>query len=701
MSGPKHRTTRWLRQFLMPLTLCVASMGPAAADQSLDRQLRGISEQARYVPEQALPQLLLLERQARAADGDTKAELLSQLSMAQRGLGRQDVALALADELIAIGQDGRHPVGLAKGLLAKGEIMVLMNDLERSHALLWQAEKVAGLTNDLALQSETSVASGQAFAEAGNFPVALNRLQSAVATARRDDQPIVLITALNALARLQRQMKDYERGFSTLKEAMDLAQQIGASTRVAALLNTEYLFTSATKQPARGLKVLLEALDLQTAAHDTATIHITLVNLSDSYLIAKNYPKARMYATQAISAARRVKDVATEATAYVNIGEAQLGMGNLIESKQNFERGLALYETSGDKPALQSMLLEYGTVLEQACDMAGAIAAYHRERALSNEMFENARQKAVNELQQRYQADDRERRIELLSRENQVKSAEIDNRRLQQRVWWLLAVVFTMGSVIVALLYRKVQHANAQLQVKNLELKQQSVRDPLTLLYNRRHFQEFMRSYAQHDARSPGTPGTDTVGAMFLLDVDHFKNVNDGYGHAAGDAVLKMIAENLGVILRETDMIVRWGGEEFLAFLPAISRNGVDDIARRLLTGIAAQGIDYQGQRIAVNVSVGFASYPLLANGVPISWERTVNLVDMALYMAKSHGRNRAYGITNFDQVDEQTIVRMEQDLEQAANEGLVELSVIHGMPADPRASTVASTETVADMALS
>ncbi|MBF0806911.1 GGDEF domain-containing protein, partial [Streptococcus sp. 19428wA2_WM07] len=129
---------------------------------------------------------------------------------------------------------------------------------------------------------------------------------------------------------------------------------------------------------------------------------------------------------------------------------------------------------------------------------------------------------------------------------------------------WLLALVLAMASVIVSLLYRKVRHANVQLKVKNQELKRQSSRDPLTALYNRRHFQEFMRSHAGKPL--PACGDADIVGALFLLDVDHFKHINDRYGHAAGDLVLTTIAETLHEVLRETDMIVRWGGEEFLAF---------------------------------------------------------------------------------------------------------------------------------------
>jgi diguanylate cyclase (GGDEF)-like protein len=255
-------------------------------------------------------------------------------------------------------------------------------------------------------------------------------------------------------------------------------------------------------------------------------------------------------------------------------------------------------------------------------------------------------------------------------------------------VWWLLALVFALSSVIVGILYRKVRNANARLEEKNLELKQQSVRDPLTGLYNRRHFQEYMRNYQATEKRGAGTSGEDVVGALFLLDVDQFKHINDSCGHAAGDSVLKGIAACMREILRGTDMIVRWGGEEFLAFLPAIPRSGLDEVARRLLTGISANVIDHQGKPLSANVSIGFAPYPIGVPGQePLSWERSVNLVDMALYLAKGHGRNRAYGVRGFSDFEPATMEVVEQDLERAWRDGHVDLSIVLGAWPELRAA--------------
>ncbi|MES2130140.1 MAG: tetratricopeptide repeat-containing diguanylate cyclase [Pseudomonadota bacterium] len=660
----------------------------AFAQSALDNRIAEIREVGRFVPEKALAMLLPLERESRAAPVATKAEFLSILSMARLGSGQKKEAMALAEELYAFGQAQQDQVAIAKGLLARAYASFANTDLKTSHALAWEAEKIANTTKDTQLRILATISSGQSYADEGNFPPAMTKLQAAVALARQYNQPIPLVTALNALAALCDQMKDYDKGFDALAEATHVAEAANKPGRMATLKNTEYVLSIDTNQPVRALKALQAALALERQIGANAMIANTLVNLSDSYLKARDYPRVLSYANEAIQEAQRLNDQSIEATARANIGEAYLGMGRIAEGKRSFELGMAFYEKSGDKPELQLILMEYGSALEHAGDMAGAVAAYHRERAISNELFQKQRQKAMWELQEKYETEKKQRQIELLSRENLVKSTEIDNRRLQQRVWWLLAVVFALASVIVGLLYRKVRQANAQLEVKNLELKAQSSRDPLTALYNRRHFQDFMRSHLQVEKRGAGTSGEEMVGALFLLDVDHFKHVNDTYGHAAGDAVLKMIAENLRIILRETDMIVRWGGEEFLAFLPAIPRSTLEEIARRLLTGISAHTIDYQDSRISVNVSIGFAPFPLVPGEHPLPWERAVNLVDMALYLAKAHGRNRAYGVRGFANFEQTSMEAIEQDLERAWRAGFVDLSIVLGGWPEPKAET-------------
>lgn len=654
---------------------------PCFAQAALEQRIGDIRELSRFVPDQALIQLQKIEAAARGAAAPTAAEFLSQLAIARMRLGQNDAALALAEEGIALARNRHDDTLLAKGLLTKAYVVFAMDQQAASHALVFQAEKLAHAGNDPELRAQATITAGQAWAEQGNFPAALAKLQQGADLARRLDSHLALARALNALALLYIQMKEYEKGDDVLRESLNLAETLRSPGLLAIARSTEYGLALDSGQPQRALKALLLALELERRIGARAMIATTLVNLSDNYLKARDYPKALQYANQSLDAARLIRDRGTEATARVNIGLALLGMGRLAEGRKSAEAGLRYYETMANKPDLQLILVEYGNFLERAGDMAGAVSAYHRERAISNELFERQRQKSIYELQEKYEADKTKRRIELLSRENALKSTELDNRRLQQRIWWLAAAVCALGLLVIGLLYRKVRQANSLLHHSNRELKQQSAVDPLTALYNRRHFQEFMRHYEAPQSRAGGD---DIVGALFLLDVDHFKQINDQHGHAAGDAVLKMIADQLRVLLRETDMIVRWGGEEFLAFLPAVPRGRLDEIARRVLNGIAASAVDYQGRRIAVQVSLGFSPFPLTPLDAPLTWERAVNLVDMALYLAKTHGRNRAYGVRGFHNIERTTMEALEQDLEQAWRAGFVDLSVVLGEAAEP-----------------
>jgi diguanylate cyclase (GGDEF)-like protein len=143
--------------------------------------------------------------------------------------------------------------------------------------------------------------------------------------------------------------------------------------------------------------------------------------------------------------------------------------------------------------------------------------------------------------------------------------------------------------------------------------------------------------------------------------------------------VLKTVAHNLRQALRDTDMIVRWGGEEFLAFVPAVARDGLDEVALRILHGISSHAAEHRGTRVPVSVSVGFAPFPLSLGGTALTWEQVVNLADMALYRAKARGRNCACGVLGFPDGAPATLDAIERDLEDAWRQGWVDLSVVPG----------------------
>jgi diguanylate cyclase (GGDEF)-like protein len=168
-----------------------------------------------------------------------------------------------------------------------------------------------------------------------------------------------------------------------------------------------------------------------------------------------------------------------------------------------------------------------------------------------------------------------------------------------------------------------------QLRQRNADLDRMSRTDALTGLYNRRHLDEELL-HQQSNANRHNDPL-----CVVLLDIDHFKRVNDNYGHSAGDLVLRGFADRLRAELRAGDIAGRWGGEEFLIIMPRTDSDGGLEVAERLRSTTAAKPIAAGEVDIEVSVSGGCAS------STGDSAEALLHLADTCLYRAKASGRNK------------------------------------------------------------
>jgi diguanylate cyclase (GGDEF)-like protein len=156
--------------------------------------------------------------------------------------------------------------------------------------------------------------------------------------------------------------------------------------------------------------------------------------------------------------------------------------------------------------------------------------------------------------------------------------------------------------------------------------------DDLTELWNRRHFDDELRRTLDQTDRFGGSC------ALVLADVDHFKSVNDTYGHPAGDKVLKAIAQVMREAVRTTDISARIGGEELCVILQQTGMEGAVELAERLRTNIEAMPIRWQDRDIRVTASFGVATYE--AGGGATKRAQLFDATDRALYRAKGDGRN-------------------------------------------------------------
>lgn len=183
---------------------------------------------------------------------------------------------------------------------------------------------------------------------------------------------------------------------------------------------------------------------------------------------------------------------------------------------------------------------------------------------------------------------------------------------------------------------RELEQANRELEARRLELDALSRTDPLTGAANRRNFDEVLRNELQRAARQ------QTAVSLLMVDVDHFKRLNDSYGHPFGDQVLRAIAAAARVSLRQIDHFARYGGEEFCAILPVTSGDEARLVAERLRKAIAALRLPFEhadGSRESVHctASIGFA---VSTPASPLSAEALIAKADGLLYEAKQAGRN-------------------------------------------------------------
>lgn len=180
-------------------------------------------------------------------------------------------------------------------------------------------------------------------------------------------------------------------------------------------------------------------------------------------------------------------------------------------------------------------------------------------------------------------------------------------------------------------------------------LEESSLTDPLTGLRNRRFLTQHIEAEAALAVREYeshfkyGAKLRDDVGLIFFLfDIDFFKHVNDHHGHAAGDAVIRQMSERLVRVFRDTDYLVRWGGEEFLVVARATPRNLAAALAERARVAVADQPFELDdGSFLSRTCSIGFCCFPVSRQHADaLSWDAAVKIADEALYAVKDAGRN-------------------------------------------------------------
>ena len=608
------------------------------------------------------------------------------------GLADADTALLQA---LQAERSGRLAVdGLAQRALAGydaycGAQAPVQADCE--HRTRWQAHQL--------------LAQNAADQHSGGVAQAHGQAALALAAAGRDQRRQAWSESQLALALAD--TRDQVRAVNHLERARTLAGRRADTTLLQRLAYTEAALAGARGDAPRARAALQRMGVLARASGSARQQAIALANLSD-HAVKSGQPAAALQTARQGLAALGVGPPGPVRNALLhNAVLARAALGHVAEARRDFEVLQSVWAEAGANGRQLTSLREFSDALAAAGDLKGALEMHHRERALADRLIAANRDAALAELRTRFDREAQQRRILLLERDNALTTAAVSNQQLNQRLWATAGGVLALAAVLMLLLVRRVRETRRKLETNQARLRVQSERDALTGTTSRRHAQALLRA-------AGAEPG-GFAGALLMIDIDHFKQINDGHGHAVGDQVLAEVARRIASAVRPQDMVARWGGEEFLVHSPGLSPSDANALARQLLLAVSGTPVALAQSRptaapltpahpaeagpaadplpgagpagaggdapsgLRATVSIGHAVFPLPPGRVPLSPEQAINLADMALYTAKGQGRHRAVGITSCTADRPDALRAVESDFERAWQDGRVRLQADTG----------------------
>ena len=571
------------------------------------------------------------------------------LRRVQNDAGLLRDAYEVNERIMQLAEAERDPVNIALASLVRINRQLDSNDPVAALALLETLDARYRDLGNLEFAASFEIITGMAYNAMGQFDRALHHYLRGLEIVQRNPglwSPREADIRL-ALARLYVNSGDPGKALETTREFR--AAHSALPARVSASL---HFFEGRALVAANRIDEALASFDQALSlarGNELRTLEANVLgNIADAHLKVHRYEAAERAARLALSLSQQIQEQTSVQMAKANLGFALFGQGRMHEGLVYIDEVGEALRDKGAMAAVANLLGEKSQALEKAGMYREALATTRQREQVQASLALNDRNKAISALQEQFKAKERAVQIHRLRQENAVKDAEIRNRSLRQMVAWLAAALGLVLAGFVFFLYQKSMRTSRRLAELNEELAYRSAHDPLTGLYNRRSFQERMRHRGAEEAAR-----LDAADCFTLLDIDHFKRINDLHGHAAGDAVLVEVGRRLRLAVRESDMVLRWGGEEFLVYSQGVTPSQRPLLVQRILHTISATPVLLEdGSAVEISATAGAVALPFgtdpadspdSAACVGVGWEQAIALADRALYKGKESGRNRGF----------------------------------------------------------
>ncbi|GEK11005.1 tetratricopeptide repeat-containing diguanylate cyclase [Pseudoalteromonas peptidolytica] len=516
---------------------------------------------------------------------------------------------------------------------------------------------------DKELQIKTLLLEGSVVQHFGEFEAGLDLHQQALQLAGSEANTMLKATTYLAIAHLDIDLESFDLAQRYLDKALQLIETIDDNAQIHA----EIMLWQARLYMDKGayrLALKTAATPLASSVRQETIAQLSLTR-SWAYLQLGKYPQARAIIQKLDEQNYLMKNQRMRIMAAVQRARIALQAGEYQDAITLAQQGLEI--TLGTRFLLFQSQLQW--ILAAAYAQQGNYQQAHRylKRYTVTEKSLNLqkRNSKLLKLEAQYSLAQQQQALDALERDNAQQAKliiahqqQIENARLNQQRWLLIALLtFTLITVIywrwqnrqyTKRLESQVTARTEELAERNKRLQTLSFTDSLTGLNNRHHFFSVIDSKIEacrqvwHGAQPKGS--ADLI--FVIVDIDHFKGINDTFGHAAGDIVLQDFSEILKQCTRESDTIVRWGGEEFLLVMPDLDYVAAQEVMERIRRQVEIYPFIVNDQVINCTCSIGFAPFPFYpSEPEKLGWEHVLELADGGLYLAKASRRNAWVGV--------------------------------------------------------
>ena len=595
----RSEPSRWLARlalgcWLVSAALCtVAAETPAAAEAEFE-QLQQTSltalNQLDFGAATAAHQRIRVLAQAHQRPL-WLARALHNEGVAARRLGLNEEALQRFEEALTLRRRHADKAGEIESLNAH-------STMQRRAGNLYQAldghTRALALARDLELPgmiAESLAKIGRIYAELDDLDPAASFYEQAIAAA--DPADLGELADLQAdLAGIYLQQGRLEAAREATERAIALAERSGLAAVLAGAYGRQARLLQQTGQPQQALEWIDRAIAVGTPVGGARSLLVRQVARLDVLVALQRWDEAGRVIGPLLDEARRTGDLLIERT----------------------------------------LMDLHGAILMANGDPAGAYAAAREYHRIQEGMATTMTSRRIADLESSMQRRQIEADMALLERQGELQRLQVERQQLIGLAMAVALVCALLAAVTLVLRYRAVRRLHHALVDTSLQLERAARTDPLTGLGNRqaipdaREFQQLASARGEHCG-------------VILVDLDHFKRVNDQHGHLVGDQVLQATASTLRITLPAQMQLVRWGGEEFLAFGTFADVDAAVAVAENLRRALRVHPPQRSepGAPISVSISVGIC----VADALIGDWEPLIGSADTALYQAKDGGRNR------------------------------------------------------------